>query len=93
MAKITKLNPLAATVGAAVVASALSAPVQAEENPFLTTDLAGGYQVAEHHGEGSCGEGRCGEDKDGEGSCGEGNCGEDKDGEGSCGEGRCGGDA
>ena len=81
MAKITKLNPLAATVGAAVVATAMSAPVQAAENPFLTSDLGAGYQVAGDHKEGKCGEGKCGEGKgkDGEGKCGEGKCGEDKE--------------
>ena len=92
MAKITKLNPLAATVGAAVMATAMSAPVQAAENPFLTSDLGSGYQVAGDHAEGKCGEGKCGEGKDKEGKCGEGKCGEDKDkdGEGKCGEGKCG---
>ena len=93
MAKLTKLNPLAATVGAAVVASALSAPVaQAAENPFAAADLSAGYQLASDHAEG-----KCGEDKKAEGSCGEkgaeGKCGEDKKGEGKCGEGKCGGGA
>ncbi len=63
MAKLTKLNPLAATVGAAVVASALSAPVaQAAENPFAAADLSAGYQLAADHAEGKCGEGKCGGD-------------------------------
>lgn len=98
MAKLTKLNPLAATIGAAVVASALSAPVaQAAENPFAAADLTAGYQLAADHAEGKCGEGKCGEDKKAEGSCGEkgaeGKCGEDKKGEGKCGEGKCGGNA
>ena len=63
MAKLTKLNPLAATVGAAVVASALSAPVaQAAENPFAAADLSAGYQLASDHAEGKCGEGKCGGD-------------------------------
>ena len=102
MAKLSKLNPLAATVGAAVVASALSVPVaSAAENPFAASDLKTGYQLA-GHAEGKCGEGKCG-DKKGEGSCGEksgeGKCGGDdkkgegKCGEGKCGEGKCGGDA
>lgn len=105
MAKITKLNPLAATIGAAFMASALSAPVTAAENPFAATDLGQGYQLAEKgmegscgedkKGEGKCGEGKCGADKKGEGKCGEGKCGADKKGEGSCGEdkkgeGKCG---
>ena len=87
MAKQTKLNPFAATLGAAVVASAMSVPaVQAAENPFGATDLASGYQLAGNHGkdaEGKCGEGSCGEkssDKSTEGSCGG-----DKPSEGSCG--------
>ena len=102
MAKFNKLNPLAATLGAAVVASVMSAPVMAAENPFAAKELSGGYQLAEHHGdkggEGKCGEGKCGEGKDasgkgaegkcGEGKCGEGKCGEDKKDKG--GEGKCG---
>lgn len=89
MAKLSKLNPLAMTVGAAFVASALSAPVTAAENPFATTDLGKGYQLAGN--EGKCGEGKCGEGKDREGNCGEekGSSG-DKDAEGKCGEGKCG---
>ena len=93
MAKLSKLNPLAMTVGAAFVASALSAPVAAAENPFATADLSKGYQLAGN--EGKCGEGKCGE-KEGEGKCGEkhgeGACGEKEEGEGKCGEGSCGGD-
>ncbi len=105
--KTNRMNPLAATLGAAFVASSLSATVAhgapAEGNPFSARDLGSGYmQLAEGAcGEGTCGEGTCGEgdkDKDGEGSCGEGTCGEgscggdgDKDGEGACGEGTCGG--
>ncbi|MQX53746.1 HvfA family oxazolone/thioamide-modified RiPP metallophore [Alcanivorax sediminis] len=104
MAKLTKMNPLAATVGAAFVASALSVPVAANaaQNPFAASDLQAGYQLAAHHAEGKCGEGKCG-DKKAEGSCGEekgaeGKCGEDKKGEGTCGgdkkgEGKCGGSA
>ena len=101
MAKFNKLNPLAASMGAAVVASVLSAPLMAAENPFAAKELSGGYmQLADKHGEGKCGEGKCGEgkcgeDKGGEGKCGEGKCGEgkgkDKGGEGKCGEGKCGG--
>ncbi len=88
MAKQTKLNPFAATLGAAVVASAMSVPaVQAAENPFGATDLASGYQLAGNHGKDA--EGKCGEGKCGEGSCGEksteGSCGGDKSSEGSCG--------
>ena len=89
MAKFNKLNPLAATLGAAVVASAMSAPVMAAENPFAAKELSGGYmQLAGGHGKDA--EGKCGEGKCGEGKCGEGKCGEDKGGEGKCGEGKCG---
>ena len=98
MAKFTKLNPLAATVGAAFIASALSAPVNAAENPFASADLGQGYQVAGDMegkcGEAKCGaekkgEGKCGADKKGEGKCGEAKCGADKKGEGKCGEAKC----
>lgn len=82
MSKFSKLNPLAATLGAAVMASAFAMPAQADQNPFAAEDLAAGYQLADNHGGG---EGKCGE-----GKCGEGSCGEDKDGEGKCGEGKCG---
>lgn len=106
MAKKRVLNPVAATVGAAVVASTLSAvPAFASgDNPFATQDLAGGFMLAEK-AEGACGEGKCGE-----GNCGgkgpssddessdegkaaqEGSCGEKKaESEGKCGEGKCGG--
>lgn len=92
MAKINSLKPIAASVGAALVASTLAtAPVNASENPFATTELPGGYMLAGK--EGKCGEGKCGGDKaKGEGKCGEGKCGGDKaKGEGKCGEGKCGG--
>jgi uncharacterized low-complexity protein len=95
MSKTSKLNPLAATVGAAFIASALSAPVTAAENPFATTDLAKGYQLAGNEGkcgEGKCGEGKCGEDREDGDKKGEGKCGDDKKGEGKCGEGKCGGE-
>ncbi|AFT70739.1 hypothetical protein B5T_02466 [Alloalcanivorax dieselolei B5] len=95
MAKANKLSPLAATVGAAFVASAMSLPVtaQAVENPFAASDLGAGYQLADKHGEKGA-EGRCGGDKKGEGSCGadKGDKGE-KGAEGKCGEGKCGGAA
>lgn len=103
MSKSNKLNPLAAAAGAAFLATSMGATtVQAAENPFATTDLSSGYQLADKHKEGKCGEGKCGEeksDKDREGKCGEGKCGEegkdkkDKGGEGKCGEGKCGGSA
>jgi uncharacterized low-complexity protein len=76
MAKFNRLTPMAAALGAAVVASALSTPVMAADNPFATKELSGGYQqLAGKHAEGKCGEGKCGEGKCGEGKCGEGKCG------------------
>jgi uncharacterized low-complexity protein len=101
---MSKLNPLAAAIGAAVVSSTLSLSALAG-NPFQAVDLSSGYQLADGHGksaEGKCGEGKCGEGKDAgakdagakdaEGKCGEGKCGEGKCGEGKCGEGKCGED-
>lgn len=101
MAKFNSLKPLAAGMGAALVATAMaSTTVNAAENPFATTSLSAGYQLADA-AEGKCGEGKCGEGremkskKDKEGKCGEakkareGNCGEGmgKAKEGNCGEG------
>ena len=94
MAKFNSLNPLAAGVGAALVASAMTAtPVNAAENPFATNALTAGYELAAHH-ESKAKEGNCGEGmKSKEGKCGEnmkskeGNCGENmKSKEGNCGE-------
>ena len=78
------------------------------DNPFSMSSLSAGYMLAagegscggdkgndkhkDKEGEGACGEGSCGGDKEGEGACGEGSCGGDKEGEGACGEGSCGGD-
>ena len=90
--KVTK--PVALAVGAALASSfAIGSAIAADdslENPFQMSTLSAGYMLGE--GEGSCGEGSCGEGE-GEGSCGEGSCGEgdDAEGEGSCGEGSCGG--
>ena len=111
MADKKVIKPVALAVGAALAGSfAISGTVNAAdtaENPFTISNLEVGYMLGEGEGkcggdkkdkkgEGSCGEGSCGEKKDkkGEGSCGEGSCGEKKDkkGEGSCGEGSCGGD-
>jgi uncharacterized low-complexity protein len=85
-------KPLAAALGAAFLASAVSPVVSADTNPFAANQLSGGYDLvnfASH--EGKCGEGKCGETKGGEGKCGEGKGGEPKGGEGKCGEGKCGG--
>jgi uncharacterized low-complexity protein len=97
MAHIKK--PLAAALGAAFLATAISPLASAEVNPFSAQMLSGGYDLANYdkHKEGSCGEkgdaeGSCGEGKTkAEGKCGEGKCGEGKGkAEGKCGEGKCG---
>ena len=88
-------KPLSIALGTAIVASlGASGIANAETNAdlFSMQELNSGYLIAGgHESEGSCGEGKCGDDKkDGEGSCGEdkggeGSCGGDKGGEGSCG--------
>lgn len=101
MATRKSLKPIAASIGAAVVASTMAlSTANAAESPFVATELSGGYMLA--GAEGKCGEGKCGGDKAKEGSCGgkamkEGSCG-GKAKEGSCGgdkakEGSCGGKA
>jgi uncharacterized low-complexity protein len=109
MAEKKVIKPVALAVGAALAGSfAIAGAVNAAdtaESPFSISNLEVGYMLGDGEGscggdkgdkkgEGSCGEGSCGEDKKGEGSCGEGSCGEadDKKGEGSCGEGSCGED-
>jgi uncharacterized low-complexity protein len=97
---MSKLNPLAAAIGAAVVSSGLSLSALAA-NPFQATELSSGYQLADAGktaegkcGEGKCGEGMCGSDKDHShdpaGKYGPGKGAEGKCGEGKCGEGMCG---
>jgi uncharacterized low-complexity protein len=100
MKKLHRLNPLAASIGAVVVASAITTTAQGEVlSPFTAVDLNSGYNLASQDGkgaEGKCGEGKCGGDKtDMEGNCGggktdmEGNGGGDKtDMEGNCGGGK-----
>ena len=85
------LKPVTAAVGLALAATLATSPVvMADSNPFATTDLDAGYQLAGEKGkEGKCGEGKCGSDKDKEGACGEDH---KKDAEGKCGEGKCGSD-
>lgn len=100
MANASKIKPLSIAMGTAVAVSSLgTTAVQADQNPFVTQDLAGGYNLASADMEGKCGEGKCGGDKKAakEGKCGEGKCGGDKKakkegkcGEGKCGEGKCG---
>ena len=93
-------KPLAAALGAAFLATAISPLASAEVNPFSAQQLSGGYDLASYgshgkDGEGKCGEGKCGgakaADKAKEGKCG-GAKAADKAKEGKCGEGKCGGD-
>ena len=103
MSKKIKLSPIATAVGVSVVAALASLPIaSAASNPFTTSDLGSGYQVA---AEGSCGgmkkgekmksDGKCGEMKGKkgakDGSCGEGKCGGMKKGEKMKSDGKCGG--
>ena len=97
-------NPIAAALGAAFLATALSPLASADVNPFSAQQLSGGYDLASFgkaEGEGKCGEGKCGEGKaaEAEGKCGEGKCGEEKkaekkaektEGESKSGEHKCG---
>lgn len=80
------MKPVALAVGAALAGTfAISGTVNADaiDSPFAMSSMSVGYMLGE--GEGSCG-GDKGDKKEGEGSCGEGSCGGDKEGEGSCGE-------
>lgn len=86
------LKPIAAAMGAALVASLASLPAaQAGENPFAVSKLTSGYMVADADKakEGKCGEGKCGADKSSAAKDPEGRCGA-KTKEGKCGEGKCG---
>ena len=91
--KRNSIRPLAAVLGASVLASTLAAAAHAG-NPFQLTELQAGYQLAQEEtkpAEGKCGEGKCGEE--GKKASAEGKCGEDKKAhEGKCGEGKCGED-
>ena len=90
MSKKIISKPLTIALGSALVggltATAASADVATDENPFAMEEISTTLIAGAHE------EGGCGEDKDKDG--GEGSCGEDKEGgEGKCGEGKCGGSA
>ena len=94
MSKKIITKPLTIALGSALVgglaATAASADVATDENPFAMEELSSTTLIAGAHEEGGCGEDKDADDKDG----GEGSCGEGKDeGEGKCGEGKCGGSA
>lgn len=89
----TAMKSLALTLGATFTGSLAGQAVAADANPFALSDLGEGYMVADGHGEGRCGEGKCGgamqQEKAREGKCGEGKCGgamqQEKAQEGKCG--------
>ena len=87
-----KLTTLASVIGTSVVVSLSASPMaNAAGNPFATSDIGSGYQVAEM-AEGKCGGSKAKAKKDGQ--CGEGKCGGSKakaKKDGQCGEGKCGG--
>jgi len=94
------VKPVAIAVSTALAGTfAIAATADADTgvSPFAMTTLASGYLLGAQ--EGSCGEGKCGGDKEAAGGDkeAEGSCGGDKEAEGSCGgdkeaEGSCGGD-
>jgi uncharacterized low-complexity protein len=94
MSDKSPMKPLAIALGAAFATSLAAGSAFAAENPFGQSELAGGYMVADQHGdkpkmEGKCGEGKCGaKDK----AKKEGQCGAEHKTkmEGKCGEGKCG---
>ena len=61
----TNLKPIAAAIGAAIVAS-LSGAAALDEDLFEARDVEPAYNLFAdaHGGEGKCGEGKCGEDKE-----------------------------
>ena len=63
----TNLKPIAAAIGAAIVAS-LSGAAALDEDPFEARDVEPAYNLFAdaHGGEGKCGEGKCGDDKEGD---------------------------
>lgn len=87
------IKPVVATLSTTLLLS-LGASAMAAGNPFVSQELAGGYQqLADNHA-GKTAEGSCGADKKGDGSCGsdmstdkkaDGSCGSDKKADGSCG--------
>lgn len=89
MSEKQTLKPVAVAVGAAIAgAFAFSATANADAgvSPFSITTLGAGYLLGAQEAEGSCGEGKCGGDKEAEA---EGSCGGDKE----AAEGKCGGES
>jgi uncharacterized low-complexity protein len=89
----TSIKSMSAVLGATFLATMAQAPIAAAvDNPFVSTELAAGYQLAGKDAEGKCGEGKCGDNKKAamaddmhsdmksatEGKCGEAKCGANK---------------
>lgn len=90
MSDKSPIKPLAFALGAAFATSLAAGSAVAAGNPFGQSELAGGYMVADNHGDKATMEGKCGA-KDKDKAKKEGKCGGDKAmKEGKCGEGKCG---
>jgi uncharacterized low-complexity protein len=97
--KSNSFKPLAAALGASMLATALAPAVSAAENPFALNELKSGYQLAQAETtegtESTPAEGTG--SKPAEGKCGEGKCGAgmtgDDGGDKTGTEGKCGGAA
>ncbi|MDH3266300.1 MAG: hypothetical protein OEM25_04975, partial [Gammaproteobacteria bacterium] len=95
MAEKQVAKPVALAVGAALAGTfAVTGTANADTgaSPFSMTTLSAGYLLGlagddqeAKEAEGSCGEGKCGGDKESDAKDGEGSCGGDKEAEGSCG--------
>ncbi|MDG2079104.1 MAG: hypothetical protein P8J26_06320 [Pseudomonadales bacterium] len=86
------VKPVSVTLGAAFLATAITAGANAEATPFSAQPLPTGYDILHFGAEGKCGEGKCGEGACGGASGSEESKGDEgKCGEGKCGEGKCGG--
>ena len=73
-------KPVAVAVGAALAGSFAAAQADSDTgvSPFAITALGAGYLLGAQEAEGSCGEGKCGSDKE---AGAEGSCGGDKEAE------------
>ena len=99
MAEKQVAKPVALAVGAALAGTfAVTGTASADTgvSPFSMTTLSAGYLLGAagsdqeaKEAEGSCGEGKCGGDKEGDAKKAEGSCGGDKE---EAAEGKCGGD-
>jgi len=53
------VKPVSVTLGAAFLATAITAGANAEVNPFSAQPLSTGYDILHLGAEGKCGEGKC----------------------------------